>query len=105
METPLVSISFVAFNAEKYIGDAIEGCLKQVVNFPYEIIMHDDASNDRTSQIILDQANKYPEMIIPIILKVLKSFQGLLFRKLEESTLLLWKLMIIGLTPINYKIK
>ena len=67
METPLVSISLVAFNAEKYLGNAIEGCLQQEVDFSYEIIIHDDASTDNTPQIILDYANKYPQIIIPII--------------------------------------
>jgi glycosyltransferase involved in cell wall biosynthesis len=67
METPLVSISLVAFNAENYLRDAIEGCLKQEVNFPYEIIIHDDASNDSTPQIIREYAAIYPHKIIPII--------------------------------------
>lgn len=65
-QIPLVSVSLVAYNAEAYIKDAIDGCLMQQVKFPYEIIIHDDASKDRTPQIILDYANKHPE-IIPII--------------------------------------
>ncbi len=65
--TPLVSVSLVAYNAEAYIRDAIEGCLMQQVQFPYEIIIHDDASQDSTPQIILEYANKYPDKIIPIL--------------------------------------
>lgn len=67
MENPLVSVSFVAYNAEAYIKDAIEGCLMQQVDFPFEIIIHDDASQDGTPGIILDYASKYPEKIVPII--------------------------------------
>jgi len=67
MQEPLVSISLVAFNAENFIKDAIEGCLMQEVNFPYEIIIHDDASTDRTAEIIKEYAGKFPETIIPII--------------------------------------
>ena len=67
MQTPLVSISLVAFNAEAYIRDAIEGCLMQEVNFPYEIIIHDDASTDDTPRIIKEYAEKHPEKIIPIL--------------------------------------
>jgi len=67
METPLVSISLVAFNQGDYIREAIESCLMQKTNFAYEIIVHDDASSDKTPQIILEYANKYPEKIIPII--------------------------------------
>lgn len=67
MQTPLVSISLVAFNAEAYIRDAIEGCLMQEVNFPYEIIIHDDASTDDTPRIIKEYAEKHPDKIIPIL--------------------------------------
>lgn len=65
--TPLVSVSLVAYNAEAYIKDAIEGCLIQQVEFPFEIIIHDDASKDHTPAIIFDYADKYPDKIIPII--------------------------------------
>jgi len=67
MQTPLVSISLVAFNQGAFIRQAIESCLMQEVNFEYQIIIHDDASSDDTSQIIMEFAEKYPEKIIPII--------------------------------------
>jgi len=67
MEKPLVSISLLAFNSEDYIRDAIDGCLKQKVNFDYEILIHDDASKDSTPRIIKEYAQKYPGKIIPIL--------------------------------------
>lgn len=67
METPLVSISMVAFNAEAYLRDAIEGCLRQKVDFPFEIIIHDDASKDNTPEIIKEYAAIHPDIIIPVI--------------------------------------
>ena len=67
MQTPLVSISLVAFNQGAYIREAIESCLLQQVNFKYEIIIHDDASSDDTPQIIREFAQKYPDLIYPII--------------------------------------
>jgi|LDZT01.1.fsa_nt_gi glycosyltransferase involved in cell wall biosynthesis len=76
METPLVSISLVAFNAENYLRDAIEGCLKQEVSFPYEIIIHDDASCDSSPQIIREYAANHPQMIIPIIQQENQYSQG-----------------------------
>lgn len=76
METPLVSISLVAYNAEAYIKDAIEGCLMQQTSFPYEIIIHDDASKDQTPQIIREYANNYPDKILPIIQTVNQFSQG-----------------------------
>jgi len=67
MQKPLVSISLVAYNQGVFIREAIESCLNQQVNFDYEIIIHDDASNDNTASVILEFENKYPEKIIPII--------------------------------------
>jgi len=67
MPEPLVSVLILSYNHEKYIRDAIEGCLDQKTDFPYEIIIHDDASTDETAKIIKEYAKKYPELIIPIL--------------------------------------
>jgi glycosyltransferase involved in cell wall biosynthesis len=69
MPDPLVSILITSYNHEKYIRQAIEGCLMQQTSFPYEIIIHDDASTDSSAQIIQEYADKYPELIIPILQK------------------------------------
>jgi glycosyltransferase involved in cell wall biosynthesis len=66
MQTPLVTVTLIAYNAEAYIKDAIEGCLMQQVDFPYELIIHDDASKDRTQHIISEYAKQYPDKIFPI---------------------------------------
>ena len=39
----------------------------QKTNFPFEIIVHDDASLDHTSEIIREYETKYPSIIKPII--------------------------------------
>jgi glycosyltransferase involved in cell wall biosynthesis len=47
----LVSVIMPAYNAEKYIGEAIESVLKQT--YPYfELIVVDDGSADRTAEIV-----------------------------------------------------
>jgi glycosyltransferase involved in cell wall biosynthesis/radical SAM superfamily enzyme YgiQ (UPF0313 family) len=69
MEKPLVSIVCTAYNHEKFISQAIEGFLMQRTNFPYEIIIHDDASTDGTAKIIKNYAEKYPDVIKPIFQK------------------------------------
>lgn len=38
----------------------------QQVDFPIEIIIHDDASTDRTAEIIREYEEKYPDIIKPI---------------------------------------
>lgn len=65
-ETPLVSISCITYNHEKYIRDALEGFVMQKTNFKFEAIVHDDASTDNTAAIIREYAEKYPDIIKPI---------------------------------------
>jgi len=69
MPDPLVSVLITSYNHEKYIQQAIEGCLMQQTSFPYEIIIHDDASTDKSAQIIREFAERYPEVIVPILQK------------------------------------
>ena len=49
---PLVSIICTAYNHETFIKDALEGFVMQKTNFPFEIIISDDASTDKTASII-----------------------------------------------------
>lgn len=65
-QEPLVSICCITYNHEKYIRDAIESFLMQETDFPFEIIIHDDASTDRTAEIIREYEKKYPDLIKPI---------------------------------------
>jgi glycosyltransferase involved in cell wall biosynthesis len=61
-----VSIVCAAYNHEKYIADAIDSFLMQKTNFEYEILIHDDASTDKTTEIIKKYERHYPEKIRPI---------------------------------------
>lgn len=63
---PVVSIACLAYNHDKYICDAIEGFLMQETTFPVEILIHDDASTDKTADIIMEYETKYPHLIKPI---------------------------------------
>ena len=65
----MVSIHCLAFNHEKYIRKTLEGFVSQKTNFQYEILIHDDASTDRTPDIIKEYEQKYPEIIKPIYQK------------------------------------
>ncbi len=62
----IVSIFSLAYNHEKYIAEALDGFLMQETSFPFEIIIHDDASTDRTKEIIEKYHKKYPHIIFPI---------------------------------------
>lgn len=65
---PKVSIMIISYNQEKYIREAIQGAIEQ--DYPnIEIIVSDDGSKDKTPEIILDYANRFPEKIKPILNK------------------------------------
>lgn len=50
----------ITYNHEKYIREAIEGVLMQIVSFDIELIIADDNSPDNTESIILDIASRHP---------------------------------------------
>ena len=45
---PLVSVVVLTYNQAVYIGRAMEGILSQKTDFPFEILVGDDASTDGT---------------------------------------------------------
>lgn len=63
---PIVSITCIAYNHEAYIRDALDSFLIQKTDFPFEVIVHDDASTDSTADIIREYHNKYPDIIRPV---------------------------------------
>lgn len=65
MKTILVSIVCLTYNHEKYISDALNSFLAQQTNFNFEIIIHDDASTDKTAEIVALYTAKHPEIIRP----------------------------------------
>lgn len=58
----MVSICCLAFNHEKFIRQALDGFIMQQTNFPFEIVIHDDASTDNTANIIKEYEAKYPNL-------------------------------------------
>lgn len=62
----VVSVICHTYNHENFIRDAIQGVLQQKTNFGIELIIHDDASTDKTRKIIEEYHLKYPHLIKPI---------------------------------------
>ncbi len=65
--SPVVSVVCWSYNHEAYIAQAIESFLAQETSFPVEIIIHDDASTDRTADIARSYGEKYPRLFRNII--------------------------------------
>ena len=63
---PLVSIRCLVYNHEPYLRQCLDGFVMQKTTFPFEAIVHDDASTDGSAAIIREYAEKYPDIIKPI---------------------------------------
>ena len=72
----MVSVFCLTYNHEKYIRNALEGLVKQKTIFPFEVLVHDDASTDKTPQIIKEYEEKYPHIIKPIYQEINQYSKG-----------------------------
>lgn len=61
-----VSVVCLTYNHRKYIEDALDSIIAQKTAFPFEIIIHDDASTDGTAELIRKYEKEYPELVRPI---------------------------------------
>lgn len=60
---PLVSVRIVTYNQETTICQCIDSVLSQVVDFPIEIVIGEDCSQDRTRAICFEYQKRYPDKI------------------------------------------
>ncbi|RME03684.1 MAG: glycosyltransferase family 2 protein, partial [Deltaproteobacteria bacterium] len=50
-EVPRISVVIPAYNAERSIGPCLEALSRQQIEVPFEVIVVDDGSTDRTGEI------------------------------------------------------
>lgn len=60
MNDVIVSVAIITYNQEDNIENALLSVLEQDTNFNYEIIVGDDCSTDKTSEICRKYEQKYP---------------------------------------------
>ena len=60
-ESVKVSVAMITYNHEKFIKDSLEGILMQQTNFDFNIVIRDDASTDKTNEIIQEYVAKFPD--------------------------------------------
>lgn len=61
-EQPLISIVIPAYNYEKFVKKAVRSAATQDFDKPYEVVVLDDGSSDKTLDEILHEARKYPNV-------------------------------------------
>jgi glycosyltransferase involved in cell wall biosynthesis len=67
---PLVTVILPTHNHAPFIAQAIESVLMQQTEFPFDILLHDDASTDGTADIVKEYAVRFPAKIRLITQKV-----------------------------------
>jgi len=60
---PMVSIVCMCYNHVDYIEGALCGIFIQETNFPFEVLIHDDASTDGSADVIRRFEARYPSVI------------------------------------------
>ena len=60
---PIVSVLMTTYNHEGVISQALESAVSQKTNFPFEIVIGEDCSTDRTREIVLEYQQRHPDLI------------------------------------------
>ena len=82
MKSVKVSVVVLVYNHERYLKKCLDSILGQITDFDFEIIVHDDASIDDSSKIILDYTKRFPKKVIPVIQTCNRYQAGIDIRKL-----------------------
>lgn len=62
-ESAEVSIRCMVYNHKDFIECTLDSMLAQKTNFPFRIVLHDDASTDGTIEIIKEYEQKFPRIL------------------------------------------
>jgi glycosyltransferase involved in cell wall biosynthesis len=63
VDKPLVSVYMLAYRHERFIARAIEGVVAQRCDFPFELIIGEDCSPDRTGEIVREYQRRYRHLV------------------------------------------
>ena len=72
----MVSVVCDVFNHEDFLRECLDGIVMQQTDFAFEILIHDDASTDKSVEIIQEYVDKYPHLFKPIYQKENKYSKG-----------------------------
>jgi hypothetical protein len=62
-DRPIVTVRCSTYQHVDFIEQALHGFLSQRTDFPYEVLVIDDASTDGTAEIVEDYARRYPNVV------------------------------------------
>jgi glycosyltransferase involved in cell wall biosynthesis len=61
--TPVVSVLVQAYNHAEFLSDCLDSILKQETDVPFEVLIGEDRSGDRTLAIAREYERKHPDLI------------------------------------------
>ncbi len=62
-----LSVVVLTYNHENFIRQCLDSILEQDTDFLFEILVGDDCSSDKTSEIIAEYQHRYPHIIKPVL--------------------------------------
>ncbi len=63
MDAPVVSVLVPTYRHAAYLETAVQSALAQKAEFPFEILIGDDASDDGTSEIAMRLSTEHPDVV------------------------------------------
>lgn len=63
---PVVSVCVITYNHEPYLAQCLDSLVMQQAYFPFEVVVGEDCSSDRTRGILREYEQRYPQIIRPI---------------------------------------
>src|SRR5471032_267065 len=64
---PVLSVVVLCYNQEKYIGDCLQSVLDQQLDVPFEVIVGDDYSSDRSLDVIESFRLRWPNIVKVVV--------------------------------------
>jgi|GEM_PF-5309525 len=60
---PLISVLVLTYRHAKFIRQCLDGIFAQQTDFPFEVVIGDDGSDDGTSEICREYQRRYPDQV------------------------------------------
>jgi len=67
VSVPAVSVCVITYNHAAYIRQCLQSIVEQQTDFPFEVLIADNASTDGTSAIVQEFADRYPAIVSAVI--------------------------------------
>lgn len=76
-DAPEVSVFCTTYNQVDYISQCLDGFLSQETDFPFEVLIADDASADGTADVVRSYVERRPDVLTAILQDVNQFSQGI----------------------------